>query len=59
MRRAANWKLEVSGFSKCPNCGALRKPHSICSTCGYYKDRVVLPVKEKKSKKPAAAAESK
>ena len=54
-RRAQNWKLEIAGFCKCSNCGALRRPHNICPSCGFYKDRVVKPVKSKEDKKKEAA----
>ncbi|MFA5161106.1 MAG: 50S ribosomal protein L32 [Elusimicrobiales bacterium] len=49
-RRAQNWKLVVGSLSKCPNCGVNRQPHCVCPSCGYYKDKVVLPKKEKKDK---------
>jgi large subunit ribosomal protein L32 len=49
-RRASNWTLTVDKTSTCPNCGGTRLPHRICQGCGYYKDRVVMPVKEKPSK---------
>ncbi len=46
-RRAQNWKLEVPNVDKCTNCGAARLPHRICPACGFYKDRVVLVIKDK------------
>jgi len=55
-RRSANWKLELGSPSKCPNCGAMRRPHQLCHACGYYRDRVVRPVKTKEDKKKEAAA---
>ena len=53
-RRSANWKLELGSPSKCPNCGAMRRPHNICHVCGFYKDRVIAPVKKKEEKAEAA-----
>jgi len=53
-RRSQNWRLEISAAAKCPNCGAVREPHRICKACGYYKDRVVVAVKEKKTDTPPA-----
>lgn len=47
-RRSQNWKLELSGSSKCPNCGAMRLPHCVCPACGFYRDRVAVPPKVKK-----------
>ena len=51
------WKCmidKVSPFNmkkpKCPNCGALKTPHSVCQKCGYYKGELVVPIKEKGKK---------
>ncbi|TGK10239.1 50S ribosomal protein L32 [Leptospira fletcheri] len=33
----------------CPNCNSFRPPHRICPVCGFYKDRVVLEPKARKS----------
>jgi len=38
-------------FESCPQCGALKKPHIICSSCGGYKGKVFILKKEKKEKK--------
>ena len=43
MRRAHD-SLRVTGSVECPNCGELKLPHHVCSSCGYYKDREVLEV---------------
>ncbi|NLO91415.1 MAG: 50S ribosomal protein L32 [Elusimicrobia bacterium] len=56
-RRAQNWKLEIAGSSKCPNCGVMRMPHRVCPSCGFYRDRVAVPKKEKKEKAAAGAAQ--
>lgn len=45
-RRASVWKLEMPAFSKCTQCGALKAPHKVCGTCGYYKGRKVLTLKD-------------
>lgn len=31
----------------CPQCGALKRPHTLCSKCGYYKGSLVFLKKEK------------
>jgi len=36
---------------KCPKCGKLVLPHTICWNCGYYKGREVINVLEKLEKK--------
>lgn len=40
MRRAHD-ALTALNFSKCGSCGAPRLPHSICESCGTYKDRKI------------------
>jgi large subunit ribosomal protein L32 len=32
-------------LSKCANCGNLRMPHAICSSCGAYGKRIVIEQK--------------
>ena len=31
----------VPTVNNCPNCGAMKLPHNLCQSCGYYKDREV------------------
>ncbi|MEE1279205.1 MAG: 50S ribosomal protein L32 [Oscillospiraceae bacterium] len=45
-RRSKVWKLTAPAFSKCPNCGELKLPHRVCSSCGYYKGKEVIKVNE-------------
>ncbi len=47
MRRKANSKLDPVTIVACSNCGAARKPHNVCPSCGFYKDRVVVAVAKK------------
>lgn len=56
-RRAQNWKLDISSVSTCPQCGTMRRPHFICPSCGFYKDRVVVAVKSAKEKKEEGGKE--
>jgi large subunit ribosomal protein L32 len=39
--RRAHLALSPLNFSKCSNCSAPRLPHSVCETCGFYKERFV------------------
>jgi len=32
-----------------PNCGSLKRKYHVCSSCGYYKDKQVLIIKERTS----------
>lgn len=43
-RRSANSKLEAPARSVCPQCGAPKLPHHVCTHCGFYKDRMVVVV---------------
>ncbi|MDA1325606.1 MAG: 50S ribosomal protein L32 [Proteobacteria bacterium] len=41
MRRSHD-ALSSSAYVECNNCGELKRPHHVCSSCGYYDDREVL-----------------
>jgi large subunit ribosomal protein L32 len=43
-RRASNWKIGNVGRSTCPRCSAAKVPHTVCGTCGWYKDRQAIDV---------------
>ena len=43
-RRSANWKLAAPARSTCPRCGNAKVPHTVCPSCGWYKDRVAIDV---------------
>jgi large subunit ribosomal protein L32 len=43
-RRSANRKLEAPSRSVCPNCRAVKLPHIVCPTCGWYKGRQAVQV---------------
>lgn len=38
----ANWKLTAPNLVECPQCHALKLPHKVCKTCGYYAGRQVI-----------------
>jgi large subunit ribosomal protein L32 len=46
-RRGQNWTVKAVSTSRCPNCQSLKSPHQVCPNCGFYRDRVVVPVKTK------------
>ncbi len=50
-KRRAHDFINVKSMSVCPNCGEPVHPHRICPSCGYYKGKQVVTIKEKKSKK--------
>ncbi|HRE02648.1 MAG TPA: 50S ribosomal protein L32 [Ilumatobacteraceae bacterium] len=43
-RRAAAWKVAAPARSTCPRCGNAKLPHTVCPSCGWYKNRVVIDV---------------
>ncbi len=40
MRRSHD-SLTAAATSECPNCGEIKRPHHVCGSCGFYKDREV------------------
>ena len=47
-RRRAHDALESRNLVPCPNCGAMRLPHTVCPKCGFYNGREVIQVKKEK-----------
>ncbi|MEM8957289.1 MAG: 50S ribosomal protein L32 [Pseudomonadota bacterium] len=41
MRRAHD-ALAAGNPAECPNCGELKRPHHVCSACGYYNDKEIV-----------------
>jgi large subunit ribosomal protein L32 len=39
--RRSHHALPVEAHADCPNCGELKRPHHICSHCGFYDGREV------------------
>ena len=48
--RRTHYKLSLPGVSECPRCHAPALSHHVCPSCGYYKGRLVIVVKEKQKK---------
>lgn len=49
--RKAEQKKISPEVSVCPRCQSPKLPHFACSNCGYYKGRLAVVIKEKKTKK--------
>lgn len=45
-QRSANMRFDVRSPAYCSYCGSPKLPHRICPSCGYYKNRQVVEVKE-------------
>ncbi len=41
-RHRSAWKLEVPGLVDCPQCHALKMPHKVCKSCGYYNGKEII-----------------
>ena len=41
-KRRAHDALRSSTRVECQNCGELKRPHHVCSACGYYDGREVV-----------------
>lgn len=50
-RRFANYRLKETKLASCPQCGSPSLPHQVCRSCGTYKGKQVIKIKDKKSKK--------
>jgi len=53
IRSAANFKAHTNPMTECPQCHAVRKPHTVCGNCGFYKgtQRIESAAERKENKK--------
>jgi large subunit ribosomal protein L32 len=49
-KRRSQYKIKKIQYIDCPKCHSPKLPHRVCPNCGYYKDKVVAPPKEKEEK---------
>ncbi len=47
MRRSHD-ALTPPTLSECPQCHEVKMPHLVCPSCGYYKGKEVIQIKEEK-----------
>jgi large subunit ribosomal protein L32 len=41
-RRRMHDQLRPASLVECDNCGALKRPHTVCRECGYYRGREIV-----------------
>lgn len=52
-QRRSHHALSASSLTTCAHCGATRRPHHMCLSCGYYRGRQVLDLTKEKTKREA------
>ena len=45
-KRRSHDGLSAPPQSTCPQCGAPRRPHRVCGSCGTYKSRTIVETDE-------------
>ena len=64
-QRRSHIHLPAPNLVKCSKCGKLKKSHTVCVYCGYYRGKEVIDVlqglgkKERKSRKKKLSSEEK
>ena len=48
-KRRTHYKINENQTTKCPKCGEAVRPHRVCPSCGYYKDKEVIASVEEDS----------
>ena len=43
-QRRSHHALKAPNLVTCNNCGALIRPHRVCSQCGYFKSKEVIQI---------------
>ena len=53
--RRSHHALKNTNFAKCTNCGALKRRHTDCKECGFYRSKKAVDLVKKTEKKQAKA----
>lgn len=40
--RRSHHALTANKSNECPNCGEVKRPHHVCTSCGHYDGREVV-----------------
>ena len=61
--RRSHHALKSTSFTKCENCKALKRRHTVCGACGFYRGKkivdLVKKIEKKQKKAKAKKAETK
>ncbi len=49
-KRRSHDHIDLVPLVACSHCQTLKPVHRVCPSCGYYRDRLLLPPRVKKSK---------
>ncbi|MBI3319798.1 MAG: 50S ribosomal protein L32 [Candidatus Omnitrophica bacterium] len=41
-KRRSQWKITITGLTRCPQCANTIRSHRVCPSCGYYRGRQVV-----------------
>ena len=55
-RSSANFKAHTDASTECPQCHTVRKPHTVCGNCGFYKGTQRIESRKERKEKKAADA---
>jgi large subunit ribosomal protein L32 len=47
--RRSHHALKITNPSKCENCQAFKLQHHVCKSCGTYRGRTMIKIKEQKA----------
>ena len=53
--RRSHHALVATALMKCERCSALKKRHTVCASCGFYREKKVLDLVKKTEKKQSKA----
>lgn len=45
-RRRQHDRLKVIALVECDNCGAMKRPHTVCPECGTYRGREIVEIED-------------
>jgi len=53
--RRSHHALVATSLVSCERCSALKKRHTVCASCGFYREKKVLDLVKKTEKRQAKA----